>query len=198
MSASRFEMTHRGSCDLIPLIASSPLFGSFRPSTPFDSYISKIRSCNLRRITYFQKIAQLYQNNGLQTPQNHTLSPCCFTTPLESHTYKKQGWGGCTLTDSSANRESQVTAHRHPIDFCVHSVYREAWLDCHASRLLLAVSSPDPVTWGSRGAVSSFGFHISSFGFFLKGLAMATLTIFEKLDQLEARYEELTRQISSP
>lgn len=27
---------------------------------------------------------------------------------------------------------------------------------------------------------------------------MATLTIFEKLDQLEARYDELTRQISSP
>src|SRR5229473_667888 len=102
------------------------------------------------------------------------------------------------LTQSPTNRESQVIAHQHPIDFCVHSVYAEGWQDCHAGRLLLAGSSPDPIPWGSRGAVSSFGFHISSFGFSLKGFAMATLTIFEKLDQLEARYDELTRQISSP
>src|SRR6266852_5053648 len=102
------------------------------------------------------------------------------------------------LTHSSTNRESQVIAHQHPIDFCVHSVYAEGWQDSHAGRLLLAGSSPDPIPWGSRGAVSSFGFHISSFGFSLKGFDMATLKIFEKLDQLEARYDELTRQISSP
>src|SRR2546425_977479 len=95
MPASCFETTHGEACALIPLSVSFLSNPRFRPSTPLDSHTFKPCSCKLLRISYFQKVPQLYQNNGLQTPQNHTLSPCCFTTPLESHTFKKQGRGEC-------------------------------------------------------------------------------------------------------
>ena len=94
MPASAFESNPRELCVSIALSVSSSLKSPFRPSTPLDSHTFKIHSRKLRRITYFQKIAQLYQNKALQTPQNHTLSQCCFITPLESHTFKKEGMGG--------------------------------------------------------------------------------------------------------
>jgi peptide chain release factor 1 len=42
----------------------------------------------------------------------------------------------------------------------------------------------------------SFEYQFSSSVFW--GIAMATLTLFEKLNQIEARYDELTQQLSSP
>jgi len=49
-----------------------------------------------------------------------------------------------------------------------------------------------------RRTVVFHQFPISLFRFLLVGSDMATLTLFEKLDQIEARYAELTEQLSSP
>ncbi len=95
MPASAFESTPWESCVSIALSVSSSLQPPFRPSTPLDSHTFKICSRKYFRIRYFQKIPQLYQNKALQPPQNHTLSACGFITPLESHTFKKEGMGGC-------------------------------------------------------------------------------------------------------
>jgi peptide chain release factor 1 len=63
-------------------------------------------------------------------------------------------------------------------------------------RLLLADSPFAPAT----ERYSHVPFQFSNFSFpisFFKGFAMATLTLTEKLDQLGARYDELTQQLST-
>src|SRR5260370_34922700 len=51
--------------------------------------------CKLFRFTYFPKTVHLCQNNGFQFLQNHILMDAVSATPLESHTSKIRGWGGC-------------------------------------------------------------------------------------------------------
>src|SRR5215471_1315703 len=60
-------------------------------------------------------------------------------------------------------------------------------------RLLLATSSPP----GIRAAPFLRYLRNCEFGIELR-FFMATLTLFEKLDQIESRYDELTQQLSSP
>jgi hypothetical protein len=87
--ASRLRTILQPSCAIFPL----SVFSLQKPSNPFDSHTFNTCSRKLLPITYFQKIAHQYQNNGIQPPQNHILIARCFATPLESHTFKNRGRG---------------------------------------------------------------------------------------------------------
>jgi peptide chain release factor 1 len=69
-------------------------------------------------------------------------------------------------------------------------------VDFDVCPLLLAPSAP---LHPERRAIAFLCFPISLFYFLFSGCTtMANLTLFEKLDQIESRYDEMTQEISSP
>jgi len=68
--------------------------------------------------------------------------------------------------------------------------------DCDVRRLLLALHVP---LLSERRPIALFRFLISDFDSLFSGcMTMANLTLFEKLNQIESRYDEMTRELSSP